>query len=90
MAGDVVPGVSSGRQAIQYEGEELAVCEKGRVTFCLGEEEYVLRPGDSLHFKASIPHFWRNGGDSVATFTISGTLPRKFRAALRKQVGRAV
>lgn len=81
------PGVSSGRQAIEYDGEEIAVCEAGQVTFCLGEQEYVLATGDSLHFKASIPHFWRNDGDSPARFTVTGTLPRKFRVALRQQMG---
>ena len=80
------PGVSSGRQAIEYDGEEIANCEAGEVTFCLGEQEYVLATGDSLHFKASIPHFWRNDGRSSARFTIAGTVPRKFRAALRRQM----
>ena len=81
------PGVSSGRQAIEYDGEEIVNCEAGEVTFCLGEQEYVLATGDSLHFKASIPHFWRNDGSSPARFTVTGTLPRKFRAALRQQMG---
>lgn len=81
------PGVSSGRQAIEYDGEEIAICEAGEVTFCLGEQEYLLATGDSLHFKASIPHFWRNDGSSPARFTVTGTLPRKFRAALRQQMG---
>ncbi len=81
------PGVSSGRQAIEYDGEEIVNCEAGEVTFCLGEQEYVLATGDSLHFKASIPHLWRNDGHSPARFTVTGTLPRKFRAALRQQIG---
>jgi transcriptional regulator with XRE-family HTH domain len=80
------PGVSSGVQAIEYDGEEIANCEAGEVTFCLGEQEYVLATGDSLHFKATIPHFWRNDGKSLARFTITGTLPRKFRAAFRRQM----
>ncbi len=83
----IYPGVSSGRQAIEYDGEEIAICEAGEVTFCLGEQEYALATGDSLHFKASIPHFWRNDGDSPARFIVTGTLPRKFRAALRQQIG---
>ena len=80
------PGVSSGRHAIEYDGEEIANCEAGEVTFCLGEQEYVLATGDSLHFKASIPHFWRNDGDAPARFTVTGTLPRQFRAAFRQQM----
>ena len=77
------PGVSSGREPIHYGGEEIVVCEAGSVTLRLGEQAYALEPGDSLHFKASIPHVWRNDGERVARFTVTGTIPRKFRAATR-------
>lgn len=80
------PGASSGLDRIQYEGEELVVCERGRVNFALGDEEYVLSGGDTLHFKAHIPHSWRNCGKGVARFTITGTLPQKFRALIRSVV----
>ena len=80
------PGVSSGRQAIEYDGEEIVVCEQCEVIFCLGDREYALRAGDSLHFKASIPHHWRNTGTQPARFTVTGTLPRKFRAVFRQQI----
>ncbi len=79
--------MSSGHQAIEYDGEEIVICESGEVTFCLGEQEFTLATGDSLHFKASIPHFWRNDGATPARFTLTGTLPKKFRAALRQQLG---
>jgi transcriptional regulator with XRE-family HTH domain len=82
------PGVSSGRGSIQYEGEELVVCEAGRVTFALSEDEHVLRPGDSLHFRASIPHRWRNDGDEVARFTVTGTVPPSVRAAVHGRLRR--
>ena len=76
------PDVSSGRGTIRYDGEELVVCESGRVTFTVGEVEYVLGPGDSLHFRASIPHRWRNDGTEVARFTVTGTLPPSVRTAV--------
>jgi transcriptional regulator with XRE-family HTH domain len=80
------PGRSSGRDAIRYGGEELAVGERGAVTFRVGDQEYVLRAGDTLHFKASLPHSWRNDGESVARFTVTGTLPRKLRAVMQQRV----
>lgn len=82
------PGVSSG-EPLRYEGEELVVCEKGAVTFRVGEQEFVLRAGDTLHLKARAPHTWRNDGDAVARFTVTGTLPHRFRAALQSRTPRA-
>jgi transcriptional regulator with XRE-family HTH domain len=80
------PEASSGSAPIHYAGEELVVCEKGRVVFTIGDEEYDLDAGDSLHFKAHLPHSWRNRGRRVAVFTVTGTLPARFRAMLRSRV----
>ena len=79
-------GASSGSDPIQYEGEELVVCEAGHVTFRVGEAEYALQAGDSLHFKASIPHSWYNEGSEQARFTITGTLPLLFRSLMQSRV----
>lgn len=80
------PGVSSGRAPIQYEGEELALCERGQVAFRVGDEETILRTGDSLHFKATLPHSWHNPGRSPARFLIVGTLPQQLRRAIQRRV----
>jgi len=80
------PGVSSGRAPIHYEGEELALCERGQVVFQVGDEETVLRAGDSLHFKATLPHSWHNPGRSPARFLIVGTVPQQLRKALQRRV----
>lgn len=80
------PGQRSGRSAIHYDGEEIVVCEKGSVTFRVGDADYVLRPGDTLHFKATLPHSWRNEGDAPARFIVTGTLPQQFRAAMRERL----
>jgi len=83
---DLAPGASSGSDAIQYDGEELVVCEEGRVTFRIGEQEYRLIAGDSLHFRASIPHSWYNDGSERARFTLTGTLPLQFRLVMQSHV----
>jgi transcriptional regulator with XRE-family HTH domain len=83
------PGVSSGSDAILYNGEELVIGEEGEVTIRLGNREHTVAVGDSLHFKASIPHSWRNDGRSVARFTVTGNRPREFRALLHERVARA-
>jgi transcriptional regulator with XRE-family HTH domain len=82
------PGASSGSDTIQYEGEELVVCEEGFATFRIGEEEYELQAGDCLHFRACIPHSWYNDGSVPAKFTITGTLPYLFRSLMQSRVPR--
>jgi transcriptional regulator with XRE-family HTH domain len=83
------PGMSSGRKPIRNDGDALIICEKGRLSVTLGEEEHLLGPGDTLHFKASIPHSWRNRTRSVVRFTITGTLSKEIRAFLHQRVAQA-
>jgi transcriptional regulator with XRE-family HTH domain len=80
------PGASSGSDPIQYEGEELVVCEEGFVKFRVGEEEYALQAGDSLHFRACIPHSWYNDSEHASRFTVTGTLPLLFRSVMQSRV----
>ena len=77
------PGESSGTGDIQYDGEELVLCEEGEVVFRVGASEHRLRAGDTLHFKAALPHAWRNDGNAPARFVVTGTLPHQFRRAMR-------
>ena len=44
--------LASGGEPLRYEGEELVVCERGVVSFRVGEQEFQLRSGDTLHLKA--------------------------------------
>jgi transcriptional regulator with XRE-family HTH domain len=80
------PGVSSGRTPIHYDGEELALCERGQVTFVVDGEETLLRAGDTLHFKATLPHSWHNAGRAAARFLVVGTVPQQLRKAIQRRV----
>jgi len=46
-----------------HEGEEFVHVLQGRLDVRVGDEDYKLAPGDSLHFKSTRPHAYRNGGD---------------------------
>ena len=46
-----------------HEGEEFVHVLQGRLNVRVGDEDYLLDPGDSLHFKSTRPHAYRNGGD---------------------------
>lgn len=63
----VQPGGHSGNlEPIIYRGEEIVICTKGRLRFILRGQEYLLSPGDTLHFKGDIPHRWENPGSVAA------------------------
>lgn len=54
------PGADSGAKLLKHPGEELVVVLNGRVHFTVGEQEFSMGPGDSLHFNGDVPHHWRN------------------------------
>ena len=83
------PGYGSGKGMYAYEGEEVVVCEAGEVCFEIGDDEYLLNAGDSLHFKAGIPHRWSNPGKTIARFLIAGNFPKGLRTKLHGQINRA-
>jgi transcriptional regulator with XRE-family HTH domain len=63
----IQPGGESGREApIVYRGEEIVFGLKGRVRFDIRGVAYVVRPGDTLHFKGDVPHTWANPGPGEA------------------------
>jgi transcriptional regulator with XRE-family HTH domain len=76
------PESGSGPDMIQFEGEALVVCESGELSFRVGDEEYQVRSGDSLHFKTTLPHGWENRGSEPAQFLLVGSLPSKLRAVM--------
>jgi transcriptional regulator with XRE-family HTH domain len=80
------PGSGSGRTRYRFDGETLIVCESGEITFYVGEQEFALRAGDTLHFKSAIPHGWRNEGAERATFLNIGTLPSMLRTRLHQRL----
>lgn len=82
----VQSGYGSGRGSHAYEGEEIVIGEEGELVFELAEEVYRVRPGDTLQFKASIPHSWRNEGSITARCLIVGSFPEGLRAKLNNEV----
>jgi transcriptional regulator with XRE-family HTH domain len=80
------PGSGSGKTRIRFDGETLILCESGVITFYVGTQEFELGAGDSLHFKAMLPHGWRNNGSETATFLNMATLPRVIRARLHQSL----
>jgi uncharacterized cupin superfamily protein len=63
---DVGGGSSRLERAIQHNGRDYAVIIDGELTAQIGFDRFVLRPGDSCAFDATIPHqFWNDGSQRV-------------------------
>jgi transcriptional regulator with XRE-family HTH domain len=57
------PGTSSGPKLYTHEAdEECVVLLKGSLEIRVGDETYVLEPGDAITFPSRTPHGWRNIG----------------------------
>lgn len=69
MAGavaEVEPGANSGPRPMEHPGEELVYLLEGRLRFTVEDETYLLRPKDTLHFRANRRHTWANPLDRPA------------------------
>lgn len=77
------PGAGTNHTAdtekLSYRGELVILVEEGELFVEVADEEYVLRKGDTLHFKTSEPHSWMNRGDVPMKGYFFGLLPRALR-----------
>lgn len=53
-------GCDSGEGGMVHTGEEFATVLEGGIEFVIDGQDYQLAPGDSIGFKASLPHRWKN------------------------------
>ncbi len=54
------PGAENIRGGYQHPGEELIHVIKGKIQVTVGDREYVLDEGDSLHFRSELRHIIKN------------------------------
>jgi transcriptional regulator with XRE-family HTH domain len=59
----------------RYDGELLILCEEGALDVEVGRGTFQLEPGDTLHFKTSLPHLWRNKGAAPARALLFAARP---------------
>lgn len=75
-------GGRSGKDPLIHPGEEVKFCLEGKIAYYVDGEEYVLGPGDCIHFKSEKPHFWKNVGQGRAKI-LSICTPPPFRRLTR-------
>jgi len=56
----------SGEGGMVHTGEEFAMVLEGSLEFVIEGELFKLDKGDSIGFKASLPHSWKNNDDKQA------------------------
>ncbi len=61
---NVPPGYES--EVVNHIGEEIIYILEGEISQMVGEREYLMREGDSLHYLGDTPHCWSNKTDVPA------------------------
>jgi len=63
----------SGEGGMVHTGEEFALVLEGRLEFVIEGVSYLLEQGDSIVFKASMPHRWKNlaAGKTLVMWVVS-------------------
>ncbi|MFO7576179.1 MAG: XRE family transcriptional regulator [Pelovirga sp.] len=54
------PYCDSGEGGMVHTGEEFAMVLEGAIDFYIEDDLFELKQGDSIGFKATIPHRWKN------------------------------
>lgn len=60
------PHRDSGEIPIVHTGREVVFCLEGQLIYTIGDQTFLLEPGDSLLFEAHLPHRWRNPSELPA------------------------
>lgn len=68
----VPPGFQS--ETVSHEGEEIIYILDGAITQIVDGSTFLLTAGDSLHYRGTSPHSYRNDSDRPTRILWSGTL----------------
>jgi len=71
------PGAETTDEPLNHLGEECTIVMQGKMYIRIGDQEYELEKGDSIYYKASLPHKIRSIGEEDLHF-ISAITPPNF------------
>jgi quercetin dioxygenase-like cupin family protein len=60
-------GFATTSDPTSHSGEVFVLCPDCELEYHIGNQSFLLKPGDSLIFKASQSHSWQNNGEIPAT-----------------------
>lgn len=69
------PGGVTGEELYTHAGEECGLVIKGKIKVALGDDEYLLKKGDSITFQSITPHKVQNIGKTQAIIVWANTPP---------------
>lgn len=77
------PGFSFGEERIKHlSGDVVLMVEGGLLEVRVANDEFRLGPGDTLHFKGTQPHSWRNASNAPTTALLLGNVQAGARSGL--------
>lgn len=71
----IAAGWSNEEAPFVHEGEECITVVEGELVVCISSTHYTLTEGDSLTYKSSLPHWYRNAADHRAVLIGAMTPP---------------
>ena len=71
------PGAETSEEPLKHLGEECTVVMQGKMYIEIGDQNYRLDRGDSIYYKASLPHKIKSIGEKDLHF-ISAITPPNF------------
>lgn len=63
--GILAPGAQSGDETMTHPGEEICHVLDGAIGYEIDGERFDLGAGDTIHFRSTAPHRWRNTGQDT-------------------------
>jgi uncharacterized cupin superfamily protein len=60
------PWADSGPEPMLHPGEELVLVTEGVMAFAIDGDTHHVQAGDSIHFRTTCAHSWRNPSDEPA------------------------
>ncbi len=69
------PGADTGDDMLSHEGEECGIVIQGQVEVTVGEQVYLLTPGDGYYFDSRTPHRFRNVDEHECVLISANTPP---------------
>jgi quercetin dioxygenase-like cupin family protein/DNA-binding Xre family transcriptional regulator len=71
----VIAPLANSDEQISHAGEELGYVIDGKLELTLGDQRYLLRPGDTFYFPSTVPHSYRNPGKTATRVLWVNTPP---------------